>query len=260
MQRRGASPGYFIHGGTVCDSHLHQESVSPSGSAILLTAFFLGVLLAAPTAPGWHLIDLDPVPPRSIVPGTSETFTWNITGGTAQRVESNQKPRRHRRGFTYVPQQQRPRSHPLLHPGGERPTGPLLERGTLFQDGRRHAHRGRKLLRSERGNLHVYKFDDFNGNHEAGPGEGPVADDHRDRRGAGFAVPERSIPPAHHCDRLGEMGWHRRGHLTFSETVPLGREPTLPISRTVDVRIGETTVITFANRLPRQPRPRESMV
>ena len=84
-----------------------------------------------------------------------------------------------------------------------------------------------------------------------GPGEGPVADVII----AIGAVPGSLCPSDPSLQLTTATGWARWdgiavGTYVVSETVPPGREPTLPISRTVDVRIGETTVITFANRLP----------
>jgi hypothetical protein len=104
---------------------------------------------------------------------------------------------------------------------------------------------------SERGNLHVFKFDDFNGNGTQDAGEGPVA---------GVLIQVGPVPgslcPSDAAGQLtGIDGWARWngvaiGTYVVTETVPLGREATLPISRTLDIGIGATTVITFANRLP----------
>lgn len=228
-----------------------------TGIAILLVAAFLGILSAAPAAPDGISFDLEPVPPRSIVPGTVETFTWGITGGTPDHVEFEVKNPL----GVIVDAHTYPGSSGLAVTRHYTPTmGAQL--GLYWSEVRYFRMEGGMLTAggsfcvSDRGNLHVYKFDDFNGNGVQDVGEGPVAGVTM----AIAAVPGSLCPSDPARQLTAVTGWARWdgiavGTYVVSETVPPGREPTLPISRTVEVRIGETTVVTFANRLPPTPTP-----
>lgn len=219
------------------------------GVALLLCVGVLSIRAAAPLGIEF---DLAPVPPRSIVPGMSEIFTWTISGGAPIRVEFEVTDP----GGNIVEASVYPTStgmsitRPYTVPVGA-PLGLYWGEVRYYRAEGGSLTAGGSFCVSERGNLRVFKFDDFNGNGQPDAGEGPVSD-----------VPIELVPvPGALCptdaaqqwtDAAGEVVWHdiAIGHYVVSEIVPAGREPTLPISHTVEVTINATTYITFANRIP----------
>lgn len=218
----------------------------------MLFAGLLSALLAAPAAPRGISFDLAPVPPRSIVPGMAETFAWTITGGTpdyvtfritdpaATVVYSRTYPES--TGIS-VTEYYTPASSALLGLYESEVRYYRLEGGSLTAGG--------SFCVSERGNLSVFKFDDFNGNGIQDSGEEPVL---------GVRVQIQAVPgslcpgdpSSQFTDLGGQVSWDgiAIGQYVVTEIVPAGREATLPVSQTMAVNIGETTYVTFANRLP----------
>lgn len=223
-----------------------------AGLALILVGGLLGALWAAPMAPRGISFDLAPVPPHSIIPGMAETFTWTITGGTPDYVTfritapslavvySRTYP-----GATDLSVTE----HYTPAPGAELGLYESEVRYYRLEGG--YLKAGGSFCVSERGNLHVFKFDDFNGNGIQDPGEGPVPDVRVQIQPAPGALCP-SDPAAQLTDIEGQAAWDRIAIGTYivSEVVPPGYEATLPISRTVAVTINATTYVTFANRLP----------
>jgi YVTN family beta-propeller protein len=217
-----------------------------------LLALLMAAALAVAAAPDAITFDLAPVPPRSIVPGMAEVFTWTITGGTPDRVDFLvQDP-----DGTVVLTQTYPGATGLsITREYSVPAGAPL--GLYWSEVRYYRMEGGTLTAggsfcvSERGNLQVYKFDDFNGNGVQDPDEGPVP---------GVWIQIQPMPgslcpsdPARIPTGIdGVALWTdiAIGEYLVTELVPAGREPTLPISGTVTVTIGVTSAITFANRIP----------
>ena len=97
---------------------------------------------------------------------------------------------------------------------------------------------------AERGNLHVFKFEDINGNQVQDPGEyGVPAVRIKLRTPFGDEVAKLT-------DATGWAIWDKVaiGAYMITETVPIGWEAILPATTTTEVRIDATTTITFANR------------
>ena len=101
-----------------------------------------------------------------------------------------------------------------------------------------------KFLVAERGNLHIYKFNDLNGDGTQQAGEGPLQ---------GVLVRMRTP----YTDVVGQYTradglilWDdiAIGSYQLTETVPAGYRPTLPATQLATVNINATTYITFANQ------------
>jgi YVTN family beta-propeller protein len=101
-----------------------------------------------------------------------------------------------------------------------------------------------KFYIAERGNLHVFKFNDANGNRVQDPAEEGVPNIKiKLRTPFGDEVAKLT-------DATGWATWDKVaiGSYAVTETVPAGWEATLPPTAAAEVRIDATTVITFANR------------
>ena len=101
-----------------------------------------------------------------------------------------------------------------------------------------------KFYIAERGNLHVFKFNDVNGNRILDPGEeGVPAVRIKLRTPFGDEV-------ARLTDATGWAAWDKVaiGTYMITETVPAGWEAVLPPTATAAVHIDATTEIIFANR------------
>ena len=97
---------------------------------------------------------------------------------------------------------------------------------------------------AERGNLHVYKFNDVNGDGRQQAGEGPLE---------GVLVRMRNPYGDDVGQYTGADGWIiwdgiAIGDYRLTETVPPGYPATLPASQPATVKIDTTTYITFANQ------------
>lgn len=223
-----------------------------AGLATALAALLLGLTLAAPAVPQGISFDLAPVPPQSIIPGMVEVFTWTVTGGSPQRVDFEVK---YPSGVTAYAQ---------TYPGATGldvtrvytvpPAAPL---GLWYSEVRFYSLTGGTLKAggnfcvSERGNLRVFKFDDFNGNGVRDPGEDPVPDVLIQIQPAPGALCP-SDPAGQFTGSDGYATWSdiAVGQYIVTEIVPADREATLPVSHTVDVPISATVPVTFANRIP----------
>lgn len=222
------------------------------GLALIMVAGFLGALLAQPAAPQIITFDLAPIPPQSIIPGMTEVFTWTAAGGTPDYVIFEVR----NPNGTVVYSHTYPDSTGLSVTEYYTPaTGAVL--GLYEGKARYYSQEGGSFTGigtfcvSERGNLHVFKFDDFNGNGVQDAGEGPVQGVRiRIQATPGSLCP--SEPASKLTDASGQANWDgiAIGEYTVTEIVPPGREATLPTSHTVMVNIGATTYVTFANRLP----------
>lgn len=210
---------------------------------------FLGIYAIAAAQSGIYLAR-SPAPPASISRGMTETFTWTVTtgGNTPDRVEfrvfdpdgivvdSSIYPGSSGLSLTRV------YTVPQAPPEG-RYIGQVqyysIESGW-------EASASATFYVAERGHLDVFKFDDFNGNGIQDGGDLPVA---------GVLIQLRT-PFGDVVGKLtgadGRALWQNIaiGSYTVTETVPAGREPTLPPTATVQVDIDATTFVTFANRIP----------
>ncbi len=223
-----------------------------TGLALIMIAGLLGALTAGPTTPQIITFDLAPIPPQSIVPGMTEVFTWTAGGGTPDTVIFEVRNPNN----TVVYSRTYPGSTGLsvteyFTPASDAILGLYEGKARYYsQEGGSFTGIGTFCV-SERGNLHVFKFDDFNGNGVQDAGEGPVQGVRiRIQATPGSLCP--SEPASKFTDANGAAHWDgiAIGQYTVTEIVPTGREATLPTSHTVAVEIGATTYVTFANRLP----------
>ncbi len=223
-----------------------------AGLALLLVGGLLGALWAAPAAPRGISFDLAPAPPQSIIPGMTETFTWTITGGTPDYVTFRITDPL----LTVVFSRTYPGATGLsvteyYTPASGAELGLYESEVRYYRLEGGYLKAGGSFCVSERGNLHVYKFDDFNGNGVQDPEEGPVPGVRVQIQPVpGSLCP--SEPAAQFTNNAGQAAWDgiAIGTYIVSENVPPGYEATLPISHTVAVTINATTYVTFANRLP----------
>ena len=221
-----------------------------AGLAILLVLTLLGIILAAPDAPQAITFDLAPMPPQSIVPGMSETFTWTVTGGTPIRVEFEVLYP----SGAVADSQTYPGSTGLsvvrlytVPPGA--PTGLYTSTVRYFRSGSGTLQALGNFCVAERGNLRVFKFEDINGNGVQDAGEGPVAGiEIQIRPVAGSLCPSEASSQFTGPD--GYATWHdiAIGQYIVSEVLPacwrVTREPTNPVT----VMAQMTTEVTFANQ------------
>ena len=219
------------------------------GLALLLGAVLLSFAFAAPSRPkGTITMGRSPSPPQSVSRGMSEIITWTVTTGDNHPdkivfklfdpndvlIDTQEYPGATGLSVTrlfIVP------TSPVEGPYWARVYYHSLEGGL-------EAEAAVKFLVAERGNLHVYKFIDVNGDGRQQAGEGPLQ-----------GVLVRMLNP--YGDVVGKYtgadGWIiwdgiAIGDYQLTETVPLGYQATLPVSQPARVNIDATTYITFANQ------------
>ena len=224
------------------------------GAAAAITGLLLLVLMMAALAAPQVIINFEqwPEPPISARPGMAEVFTWTITAvsDTPDRVEFKimdpdslvvvTQTYPYTSGFNVT--------YPYTIPASPKEGGYLAEVRYFSIEGGSlpRAYYGRSFYVANRGHLHVFKFDDFDGDGVQDPGDLPVQ-----------GVVIRMLTPF--GDEFGQLTAANGvaqwldipvGSYRVTETVPAGREPTLPPTATVTVTLDATTHITFANRIP----------
>jgi YVTN family beta-propeller protein len=219
------------------------------GLALLLGVVLLTIAFATPASPqGTITMGRSPSPPQSVSRGMTEVITWTVTTGDNHPdkivfklfdpkdvlIDTQEYPGATGLSVTrlfIVP------TSPVEGPYWARVYYYSLESG--FE-----AEAAVKFLVAERGNLHVYKFNDVNGDGKQQAGEGPLQD-----------VLVRMRNP--YGDIVGKYtgadGWITWdgiaiGDYQLTETVPTGYRATLPVSQPATVNIDATTYVTFANQ------------
>ncbi len=196
-----------------------------------------------------------PAPPSSISHGMTETFTWTITAGvnTPDRVEFRvlDPDTLVVDAQTYTGTSGLSVTRVYTVPSSPK-EGRYLGEITYYSiEAGQEAFASVSFYVAERGNLDVFKFNDFNGNGIQDPADGPVPDVLiRLRTPFGDTVGKLT-------DSTGHAIWTgiAIGSYLITETVPGGQEPTLPPTVTAQVDINATTYVTFANRIPPTPTP-----
>ena len=220
-----------------------------AGLALLLTAALLGVILAAPAAPEAAItLQCNPSPPYSISRGMTETIVWEINPftGTPNRVEFKLEDP----DGVVIDSATYPGNAGLsvtrfyTVPSNPKEGFYWAKIQYWSEDAGQEAAAEVKFYVAERGNLHVFKFNDVNGNRKQDPGELGVPD-----------VRIRLLTPfgdqvSKLTDSTGWALWDKVaiGTYKITETLTAGWVPVLPPTATTTVRIDATTVITFANQ------------
>ena len=219
---------------------------------LLFTMAFLGMLHAASAAPATPQaavsLSCAPSPPFSISRGMTETINWaiNPTGNTPDYLDFKiyDPDNVVVDAATYTGAVALSVTRYYTVPASPK-EGFYWARIKYFSiEAGQEAEASIKFYVAERGNLHVFKFEDSNGNHIQDPGEhGVPAVRIKLRTPFGDEVAKLT-------DATGWAIWDKVaiGTYIITETVPIGWEAILPATTTAAVHIDATTPITFANR------------
>jgi YVTN family beta-propeller protein len=218
------------------------------GLALLLGVVLLGIAFATPARPQSTItMGRSPSPPQSVSRGMTEVITWTVTSDSPPEkivyklfdpnnvlIDTQEYP-----GTTGLSV-----TRPFLVPASP-VEGPYWARVYYYSLGSGfEAEAAVKFLVAERGNLHVYKFNDINGDGKQQAGEGPIQ---------GVLVRMRNPYGDIVGKYTGADGWITWdgiaiGEYQLTESVPPGYRATLPISQPATVNIDATTYVTFANQ------------
>ena len=218
------------------------------GLALVLAAVFLSITLASPTQPQSTItMGRSPSPPQSVSRGMTEVITWTVTSDSPpekvvyelfdpNNVLIDTQEYLGTAGLSVT--------RPFLVPASP-VEGPYWAHVYYYSLGSGFEARAAvKFLVAERGNLHVYKFTDINGDGLQQAGEGPLQ---------GVLVRMRNPYGDVVGKYTGADGWIiwdgiAIGDYQLTETVPPGYRATLPVSQPATVNIDATTYVTFANQ------------
>ena len=218
------------------------------GLALVLVAGFISITLASPAKPQSTItMGRSPSPPQSVSRGMTEVITWTVTSDSPpekvvyelfdpNNVLIDTQEYLGAAGLSVT--------RPFLVPASP-VEGPYWAHVYYYSLGSGFEARAAvKFLVAERGNLHVYKFTDINGDGLQQAGEGPLQ---------GVLVRMRNPYGDVVGKYTGADGWIiwdgiAIGDYQLTETVPPGYRATLPVSQPATVNIDATTYVTFANQ------------